>query len=232
MKFYSRSYGILKNKSMKSGDVFYTLEKNGKEITYVFKNDKCPQANIGDKLYVSYQRNFSFKKSNYRQGLIISDDFFKIINSGTLMSTSGFSFFISISMLYLILSYIMFHFNHDSLGSIYYMFISLMFTCISFIGAESLWLYELFSNSEKFKQLKEYKNTQFTKKERIFNKKLNNLEKLHLINFINKRDDISPNIKIAIDDFISKEKVAISSIPYIEIKAIRRNIEKKKNMKP
>lgn len=228
MNFYSRSYGILKDKTIKSGDVLYTLERNGKEMTYIFKNDECPQANIGDKLYVSYHRNVSFKKLDYRQGVIISDDFQNIMNSGLLMSKSWFVYFIIMTMLSMLTSYLAFKLNHDAIAAIYHLFLGVFFTCISFIGAESLWLHQLFIQSEKFKKLKEYKNTQFTKKEKIFDKKLNNLEKLHLINFMNKQDNISPFLKLEIDDMISKEKINISSIPYIEIKAIKRNLDKKK----
>lgn len=228
MKFYSRSYGILKEKTTRSGDILYTLDRNGKEMTYIFKNDECPQANIGDKLYVSYQRNVSLKKSDYRHGVIISRDFQNIMNSGLIVPKSGLLYCIFMSFLSMVTSYLAFSLNHDSIATIYYMFISLFFVGISFIGIESSWLYELFSKSEKFKRLKEYQKTQFTKKEKILNKKLNNLEKLHLINFINKQEDISPVLKIEIDDMISKNKVAISSIPYIEIKAIKRNLDKKK----
>lgn len=228
MKFYSRSYGILKEKTTRSGDVLYTLDRNGKEMTYIFKNDECPQANIGDKLYVSYHRNVSFKKLDYRQGIIISHDFQNIINSGLFMSKLSLLYFLSMSVLSMVTSYLAFNLNHDSITTVYYMFLSLFFIGISFIGVESSWLYELFSKSEKFKRLKEYQKIQFTKKEKILDKKLNNLEKIHLINFINKQDDISPNLKIEIDDFISKNKVAVSNIPYIEIKAIKRNLDKKK----
>lgn len=228
MNFYSRSYGILKDKTTKSGDVLYTLERNGKEMTYIFKDDECPQANIGDKLYVSYQRNFSFKRLDYRKGVIISHDFQDIMNSGLFMSQSCFLYFLFMTLLCMTTSYLSFRLNHDSVAFLYYSFLSLFFISISFIGVESSWLYELFSKSEKFKRLKEYQKTQFTKKENILNKKLNNLEKLHLINFINKQDNISPLIKLEIDDMISKEKIKVSSIPYIEISAIKRNLDKKK----
>lgn len=228
MNFYSRSYGILKDKTTKSGDVLYTLEKNGKEITYIFNNDECPQGNIGDKLYVSYQRNFSFKRLDYRKGVIISHDFQDIMNSGLLMSKLWFLYFIIMTILSMLTSCLAFGLHHDYIAAIYHMFNGLIFSSIVFLGADSLWLYELFSQSEKFKKLNQYKNTQFTKKERILGKKLNNLEKLHLINFMNKQDDISPLIKLEIDDMISKEKIKVSSIPYIEISAIKRNLDKKK----
>lgn len=227
MKFYSRSYGILKEKTTRSGDVLYTLNRNGKEMTYIFKNDECPQANIGDKLYVSYQRNASSKKLDYRQGVSITHDFKNIITSSFIMPKLWIFYLIFMSLLSIVASYVTF-LNHDTVAGIYHIFLSLFFACFSFLGADSLWLYEIFSKSDNFKQLKEYQKTQFTKKEKIFNKKLNNLEKLHLINFINKQDDISPNLKIEIDGFISKNKVAISSIPYIEINAIKRNLDKKK----
>lgn len=227
MKFYARSYGTLKEKTTRSGDVLYTLNRNGKEMTYIFKNDECPQANIGDKLYVSYQRNVTFKKLDYRQGIIISHDFKNIINL-QLMSKSWVFYFLFMSLLSITTSYFAFILNHDAVAAAYHIFLSLFFAFFSFLGADSLWLYEIFSKSDNFKQLKEYQKTHFTKKEKFFNKKLNNLEKLHLINFINKQDDISPNIKIEIDDIISKNKIAISSIPYIEIKAIKRNLDKKK----
>ena len=228
MKFYSRSYGTLKEKTTRDGDVLYTLDRNGKEMTYIFKNDECPQANIGDKLYVSYLRNISFKKLDYRQGVIISHDFKKIVNSSFIMPKLWIFYFIFMSLLSMTTSFLTF-LNHDTVAGVYHIFISLFFACFSFLGADSLWLYEIFSKSDNFKQLKEYQKTHFTKKEKIFNKKLNNLEKLQLINFINKQNDISPNIKIEIDDFISKNKVTISSIPYIEIKAIKRNLDKKKH---
>lgn len=223
---YSKSYGVLKNKRQTKEGILYTLDKDGKKTTYLFKNDECPQANIGDKLYVSYKRKVSFKKLNYIQGVSISHDFKNLISSSIVMPKLWIFYFTFMSLLSITASYLTF-LNHDIVAGVYHIFLSLFFACFSFLGANSLWLYEIFIKSDNFKQLKEYQKTHFTKKEKIFNKKLNNLEKLHLINFINKQNDISPNIKIEIDDFISKNKVTISSIPYIEIKAIKRNLDKK-----
>lgn len=217
---YSKSYGVLKNKRQTKEGILYTLDKDGKKTTYLFKNDECPHSNIGDELYVIYTKNLS----SLKKGILISNDINLMIVKDAPFNLMLFNF---IALSGIIVSEILLLdklLYMNSLSSLFITFFIVSF--ISFITAYIFGNNETLFNKIKLKKnmvYNKYKRDNFTKKEILFNKKLTSLEKDRLRNFIQCQKEIKGSEKLEIIDIIEhSKKIKVSDIDFLDIKALRK----------
>lgn len=225
----SRKVAVLNDKFYENGNIYYRLtDSKGKDITLYFPTDVCPTANIGDEMYFEYKRSTSKEKKGY----YLTNN----INEAILSNPPDSVIFLSTFIMTALIvggvygsAFLCKYFSMPS--SVYYFSSALIFSCV-FLPFLFKFL-PLFINIKEKKEpkYKVYKEENFTRKERIFDKKLNNLEKLHLTNFINQQDEFSSSDKIEISDIISKSKrINISDIHRLDLKLLQQRNENKKEI--
>lgn len=225
----SRKVAILRDKFYEDGNIYYRLtDSKGKDIILHFSTDVCPKANIGDEMYFEYKRSANKEKKGY----YLTNNINEAILSNPPDSIILLSTFIMTALVAggtLTSAFLCKYFTLPL--TVYYFSSSLIFL--------SVYLPFLFSfvplfikiKDKKEPKYKTYKEENFTKKERIFDKKLNNLEKLHLTNFINQQNEFSASDKIEISDIISKSKsINISDIHRLDLKLLQQKNKNKKEI--
>lgn len=215
---YSKSYGVLKNKRQTKEGILYTLDKDDKKTTYLFKNDECPHSNIGDELYVIYTKSLS----SLKKGILISNDINLMIVKDAPFNLMLFNF---IALSGIIVSEILLLDKLLYMNSSSSLFIT--FFIVSFISFITAYIFgnneTLFNKIKRKKNMvyNKYKRDNFTKKEILFNKKLTSLEKDRLRNFIQCHKEIKGSEKLEIIDIIEhSKKIKVSDIDFLDIKAL------------
>ena len=194
---YSKSYGVLKNKRQTKEGILYTLDKDGKKTTYLFKKEECPHSNIGDELYVIYTKSLS----SLKKGILISNDINLMIVKDAPFNLMLFNF---IALSGIIVSEILLLDKLLYMNSFSSLFIT--FFIVSFISFITAYIFgnneTLFNKIKRKKNMvyNKYKRDNFTKKEILFNKKLTSLEKDRLRNFIQCHKEIKGSEKLEIID--------------------------------
>lgn len=225
----SRKVAVLNDKFYENDNIYYRLtDSKGKDITLYFPTDVCPTANIGDEMYFEYKRSTNKDKKGY----YLTNN----INEAILSNPSD----LIIGLNSLIMSFLVnggvfatsFLCKHFGMPLPVYLFFSTLILSGIFLPFLFSFAF-LFINikNKKEPKYKAYREEHFTRKERIFDKKLNNLEKLHLINFINQQDEFSSSEKIEIADIISKSKrINISDIHRLDLKLLQQKNKNKKRI--
>lgn len=225
----SRKVAVLNDKFYENGNIYYRLtDSKGKDITLYFPTDVCPTANIGDEMYFEYKRSTDKDKKGYyltnniNEAILSDPPNFVILLSTLIMSAlvvggvNGCAFLC----------------NYFAIpSSIYVFFSALIFSSIFIPFLSSFSPIFINIKNKKEPKYKVYKEEHFTRKERILDKKLNNLEKLHLTNFINQQDEFSSSDKLEIADIISKSKrINISDIHCLDLKLLQQRNKNKKEI--
>jgi len=225
----SRKVAVLTDKFYENGNIYYRLtDSKGKDITLHFTTDVCPKANIGDEMYFEYKRSSKKEKKGYYLTNNINEAILSNPpDSVILLSTCTMTALVTGGAL--ASAFLCKHFAMPL--SVYYLFATLIYASI-FIPFLFRFV-PLFINikNKKETKYKVYKEEHFTRKERILDKKLNNLEKLHLTNFINQQDEFSSSDKLEIADIISKSKrINVSDIHRLDLKLLQQRNNNKKEI--
>ena len=239
MILFRNASGLLKNKEVINGLFYYTIElKNGRQKTVYFSEDVCPHANINDEVFFSYNTSFSKNK----KGVLLSNNIYHAIAKlnnipfslafKDMLSLITLAFSTNLIFRSLLISY--FAFSHISteaqLVAVLSTFIVWLFYITYFFTTNLIHFLKI--KEKKDILYKPYIKEQFSKKERFFNKKLNNLERLHLDNFVNQQEHLSSSEKIEISEIIETEKkLCISDITFLEIKNIKNKMKQQNKIK-
>lgn len=251
MFFINREYGKLIKKDNINGSIVYTVENSkGKTQTISFDNDVCPAANVGDEVFYIYNRNIS---SNIKKGINLSDNLKEI----SVLSYNLFDDFIIAFkevITYVTLSLVLMHtiINLTSqfiLFALKYMNVShinILSLCLILIIAitpgisSGAWLCYRFGKSlgkfrhlliKKDKYFHPYKKENFTKKDILFNKKINDEEKRELNTFVRNIEGLSSTEKLEIHAYIEeKKKMKVSHIEYLDILSLTNKLKMKKQV--
>jgi len=225
----SRKVAVLNDKFYENGNIYYRLtDSKGKDITLYFPTDVCPTANIGDEMYFEYKRSSNKEKKGYYLTSNINE---AILSNppNSIMLLSSFIMTTLIAVGTLTSAFLCKYFAMPL--PVYVLFSTLIFSSIFLPFLFSFVPLFIKIKDKKEPKYKDYKEEHFTKKERIFDKKLNNLEKLHLTNFINQQDEFSASDKIEISDIISKSKsINISDIHRLDLKLLQQRNKNKKEI--
>lgn len=217
----SKKIAVLRDKFYENGNTYYRLtDGKGKDITLYFPTDVCPNAKIGDEMYFEYKRSLNQEKKGYYLTNNINDAIFhKIPRSVALLNAILISSFIAAGI-----TVCLFLGIYLSLPiPVSLLLVSLVY--ISVILSFELGHARFFSKTKekKYPKYKDYKEGNFTKKERLLDKIMSDTEKESLCTFINNQDDLSSSQKIEINDIISSsKKFRVSSISYLETRQIKR----------
>lgn len=225
----SRKVAVLNDKFYENGNIYYRLtDSKGKDITLYFPTDVCPTANIGDEMYFEYKRSTNKDKKGY----YLTNNINEAILSNPPNSVIWLDVFIMSALVVGGVNSCAFLCKHFAMPlPVYFLFSTLIFSSIFLPFLFSFMPLFIKIKDKKEPKYKAYKEEHFTKKERIFDKKLNNLEKLHLTNFINQQNEFSASDKIEISDIISKSKrINISDIHRLDLKLLQQRNENKKEI--
>lgn len=211
----SKKVAVLRDKFYENGNTYYRLtDSKGKDITLYFPADVCPNAKIGDEMYFEYKRSLNQEKKGY----YLTNDINEAIFSKAPRSVILLNVLLSFSSMMASATACLFLCKYLSLPlSVYLLSASLI--PISLVLYFELGYAHFFTKTKekKYPRYKNYKEENFTKKERFLDRIMSDTEKESLCTFINNQDDLSSTQKLEINDIVSSsKKFRISSISYLE----------------
>lgn len=252
MFFNNREYGKLFKKENFNGSIVYTVENSkGKRHSISFDSDVCPAANIGDEVFFIYKCN---PFSDTKKGLFLSTDLKettvfnnKFLSTDSIsfwgefigftttavisMTTSIFSFAYGIAFLLHLLGI-----NHvGDLGALG-LKVGLLLS-VSLPGF--FMLKHFFKNVDTFVNLSRkrdkhffpYKKANFSRKDILLNKTLDEEEKTKLTMFVRSIDSLSSTEKLEIYEYIDEQKkMSVNNIGYLDVLNASNKLKTKKQV--
>jgi len=251
MFFNNREYGKLIKKEKVNGSIVYTIENSkGKNQTISFDSDICPTANIGDEVFYIYNRSIS---SSVKKGVLLNDNLKEITMSYYNMLDNfivALKETIPFVVLFALLGQITLHLTSESLmfilKSMGISHLDIISTCLLVIALilptalSGLYFFHRFYKSiEKFPLLLmkrdrhfiPYKKEFFTRKDILFNKKIDDEDKRKLRLFIRNIDEMSSAEKLEMDTYIEEKKnMKVKDIEYLNILSLTNKLKIKKQV--
>lgn len=252
MFFNKREYGKLVKKENLNGSIIYTVEKSkGKIRSISFDRDVCPTANIGDEVFFIYSQN-AF--TDTKKGIFLSSDLKEttVFNNKFLSTDSislwkefvGFSAAAVISMTTSIFSYaygvvfLLHALGIEHVGTLGAFGLKAgLFLSLSLPGI--FMLFNFFKNVDTFTKLSRkrdeyfypYKKANFSKKDILLNKTLNEEEKTKLTMFVRDIESLSSTEKLEIHYYIEEDKkMTVNQIEYLDILSLSNKLKMKKKI--